>query len=431
MKRLKSIAAVIGFFSIPLMFSKYANYDTISAVLFVLIVTFLIIKHRKKLDFQMMLNMGKIPLIYAVLWRTKFGLKFMDKIGTKYRELVKFLGYCFIGVGFTGMIIISYQVLKILVQLIIKPVETSEGFALILPYTNIPGFGVLSFWHFLITIFITMLIHEFAHGIVARAHKVPVKASGLGVFSLILPIFPVAFVETDEKKMNKEKDIVQYSIFAAGPIINLIFAFLISIIVATVMTPIETSITHPVGISFDGTIANFSAEEAGMIPGMVINSVNGYEVLDYTDFRRRVDYVGPDTELELGTIDNGSFTIVTKPSPEDPKQGYIGIKGIREERRVNEFVSPVTSGVFSWFKGLFKWMFIINFVVALMNLLPMIVTDGGRMLKVAFEKIFEKKKAQKMWSFIGGVFLFTLLLGLVMNYVPKLFMFFVTILGLA
>jgi membrane-associated protease RseP (regulator of RpoE activity) len=48
-----------------------------------------------------------------------------------------------------------------------------------------------------------------------------------------------------------------------------------------------------------------------------------------------------------------------------------------------------------------------------MNLLPMVITDGGQMLKLAFEKIFsDKQMANKVWAFIGSVFIFTLLAAL-------------------
>ena len=57
-----------------------------------------------------------------------------------------------------------------------------------------------------------------------------------------------------------------------------------------------------------------------------------------------------------------------------------------------------------------------------MNLLPLMITDGGRMLKIAFEKIFkDKKKADKLWTYIGMLFIFTLLFALVLRYTLPLF----------
>lgn len=403
-------------------FNKYVNFDTMSAVLFLLIVGFLVINNRKILDFQVLVGISKLPLVYAVLWKTKFGLKFMDKVASKYRELVKLAGYCFIGFGFFGMIFISVNILFMLFNLFVSPKEASQGIALVLPLTNIPGIGYLSFWHFLITIFITVLIHEFAHGILARAHNVPVKSSGLGVFSLLLPIFPLAFVEPDEKKLQKEKDIVQYSIFAAGPMANIVFAFLIMLFTINVVVPVENNITHPVGFSFSSLMQNYSAEKSGMKPGMIISEVNGIEFLNYQDFSDRFAALKPDQELNI-TTNNGTFRVITKPSPDDPKQGYIGIRDIKNERRINEKYSSV-GGAFFWFKGLVKWMYLLNLIIGLMNLLPLMITDGGRMFKIALTKIFtDSKKAHKLWVLIGVVFISTLLLALVIKYGLQFFSF--------
>lgn len=404
----------------PLFFlNKYVNFDTLSAVAFLLVILFLILKYRKKLDFQPMLRIGKVPLVYAVLWKTKFGISFMDRIGSKYRELVKLIGYCFIGFGFFGMILISLNILYLLLKLFITPRETAEGVSLVLPLTNIPGLGYLSFWHFLITLFITILIHEFAHGIVARAHNVPVNSSGLGVFSLVLPIFPLAFVEPDEKKLQKDKDIVQYSIFAAGPMINIFFALIILLFMNLVLAPVDNAVTHPVGISFTGLMENYSAAEAGMKPGMIINSVNGTEVLDYTAFSKGVGTLNSGDQILLGSA-NGTFLITAKPAKDNPDNAYIGILGVQNERRINARFEPF-DGTYFWFRGLIRWLFLINLAIGLMNLLPLMVTDGGRMLKTALDKVIgDSEKANKLWTFVGMVFIFTLLLALAINYGGKL-----------
>ena len=104
-KRRSFLFAIFLLFLFPISsftLNEYINFDTLSAIIFLVVVGFLIIKYRKSLDFQVMLKLFMIPLIYAVLSRTKFGLKFMDRVASKYREFVKFLGYCFIGVGFIG-----------------------------------------------------------------------------------------------------------------------------------------------------------------------------------------------------------------------------------------------------------------------------------------------------------------------------------------
>lgn len=404
-------------------FKNYMNFDNMSAILALIIVIYLIIRNKKILDFQIMLHISKIPILYAILWRTKFGLNFMDKIATKYREFVKLLGYCFIGFGFFGLIFVSINIIFMLYNLFLKPIETSQSVALVLPLTNIPGLGYLSFWHFFIAIFVTVLVHEFAHGIVARAHNVPIKSSGLGVFSILLPIFPLAFVEPDEKKLEKEKDVVQYSIFAAGPMVNIILAFLLSLLIINIVNPIYTDMTHPIGFSFSGLSEGHPAQQAGMKPRMIITEVNGVEMTHYENFSTEFEDLKPGDMLNIIT-DQGQFNIETVESPDNPSKGFIGIQGISNEREINpgfENYGPI----YFWFKDLLKWLFILNFIIGLMNLLPLIITDGGRMLKTALSRIVNnQEKANKVWIYIGVIFIFTLLSAMVIRYGQKLLVLF-------
>jgi membrane-associated protease RseP (regulator of RpoE activity) len=126
----------------------------------------------------------------------------------------------------------------------------------------------------------------------------------------------------------------------------------------------------------------------------------------------------PDQELKL-TVNNTEYIVITKPSPDDPEVGYMGIQGVINERRIkNEY--SILGGAFFWIKGLVKWFYIINLIIGLMNLLPIIITDGGRMLKVALEKVVKNNKnADKVWAFIGIVFIFTLLFALLLKYSIK------------
>jgi membrane-associated protease RseP (regulator of RpoE activity) len=421
------ITALIFLFPISYFaFGQYINFDTLSAILFVLIIAFLIAKYHKNLEFQPFLKIGSIPLIYAVLWKTKFGLKFMEKVSTKFREFVKLVGYCFVGFGFFGLLYVSISILFLLWSLFVTPRQASEGVSLVLPLTNIPGAGYLSFWHFLITLFITVLIHEFSHGIMARAHNVPIKSSGLGALSLIVPLFPLAFVEPDEKKLLKEKDIVQYSIFAAGPLVNIILALILLIAMPYVgynvtqnsvsLAPFEDKITEPLGISFAALQPDYPANKSGLMPGVIINKVNDMQINDSDQFLQYIVNTKPDQQIVLSSK-NESFTLTLAKNPDNKTTwGYLGVLGIVNEREVKPAYSGIKD-IFYWLKGLFKWIFFINLAIGLMNLLPLMITDGGRMLKVAFEKIFgDEKKAARAWVIVGGIFLFTILFALILRY---------------
>lgn len=116
-----------------------------------------------------------------------------------------------------------------------------------------------------------------------------------------------------------------------------------------------------------------------------------------------------------GTVEQ-NFTVTAKQSSGNRDVGYIGILNLQNERRINPGLEAI-GGIFFWIIGLVKWIYFINVAVGLMNLLPIVITDGGRMLKVALEKILgDAKKADKAWIFIGAIFIFTLLFALLINY---------------
>mgnify|MGYP007070562571 CR=1 FL=1 len=77
------------------------NYKWV--ILFYLLIIIFIVVKRKKFIFQ-----AKIIALY----RTKVGLRLIDRIGTKYSDFIKLLGYAGIGVGYTGMLVIMFFIFK-------------------------------------------------------------------------------------------------------------------------------------------------------------------------------------------------------------------------------------------------------------------------------------------------------------------------------
>src|SRR3989338_8373796 len=193
-------------------------------IIFYLVIVIFLIWKRKQIQTQ-----AKIIFLYRMKW----GLRWMDKYSEKHREWVILLGYIGVGVGFIGMVVMGYFLIKNLYDLFTIPAVTS-GVSLVLPGINVPGLGILPFWHWLIAIFFIAIIHEFSHGIVARAHNVEVKNTGIVFFGPIIG----AFVEPNEKKMAKENDIIQYSILAAGSFSNIMLGLLALFLLGFVAMPL-------------------------------------------------------------------------------------------------------------------------------------------------------------------------------------------------
>ena len=134
------------------------------------------------------------PLIK--LYRTKLGLKYMDKIGFKHPKVIRILALIGVYVGYLGMAIIVGFIFYGVYQIIFVP-NAPPPLQPVIPGVPIPGSPIqvplITGW---LALFISAAIHEFSHGVVARAHKIKVKSSG---FAFIGPL-AAAFVEPDEKQ---------------------------------------------------------------------------------------------------------------------------------------------------------------------------------------------------------------------------------------
>src|SRR3989338_3191431 len=187
------------------------------------------------------------PLVYMVLYRTKIGLVFMYKIAKRYPRLVSWFAFLGIVFGFLGMVVILALLIKGTYGFLFAgaPPPVAPLFPGI---KTVPGLPVLSFFHWIIAIFILAGAHEFSHGLIARLYDVKVKSSGFAVFSFLLPIIPAAFVEPDEKELGNKKSREQLGVLAAGSFSNLIVAGIFFLLFIFVLAPIISGMTISEGV---------------------------------------------------------------------------------------------------------------------------------------------------------------------------------------
>lgn len=393
------------------------NIDIITLVVFIILLSLFLYINRKKLVIQKAL----FPILYVILYRTNIGIKLMDRVAKKYRELIKFIGLCCIGIAFVGLAFISYNMLSVIIKFLSAPKVAQTGVALVLPGMSVPGIGYLSFWHWIISIFILAIIHEFSHGVMARAHNLEVESSGFAIVGIILPILPAAFVEPSEKKLVKRSDVEQYSIFAAGPISNIILALLLFLVFAYVFMPAEARMNEPIGFSFTLINDSLPAAQSGLVNHTIITTVNGERVNNSEVLLDKLNYcTKPGETIYLGN-DTVSYAVVTVQNPGDAEKPFIGITNIKDEYKVKEKNKNIAP-VFNWFKDLVYWLFLLNFFIGLINLLPIFITDGARMLQIALSKVIHKKEnALKIWKLVNILFLLLIFIGLLGNYLKGFF----------
>lgn len=365
------------------------------------VIIWLIIK-RKKLDFQ-----AKIIILY----RMKFGLKFIEKFARKYREWIVLLGYIGVGAGYVGLIFISYILIKNLYDLVVKPAAIS-GVSLVLPGINVPGLGILPFWYWIIAIFIIALVHEFSHGIVAKAHKIGVKNTGIVLLGPIIG----AFVEPNEKKLRKQSDIAQYSVLAAGAFSNIILAVIALVLLLFVFSPLQQAMVEPTGFTFGSYVnESYPFAQAGIAPETLITGINNERTLQFQQFNDKLLCTAPGEKISLMTSEK-EYSLTLAANPDDPGKSFMGIKEIRNEFEIKEEYSQGTwkAAYYSlnWLTGFLRWLFLLSLGIGLFNLLPLPIVDGGRMMQVTLHRIKGKQKGEKRYRQISMFFLLVLLLNL-------------------
>jgi len=138
----------------------------------------------------------------------------------------------------------------------------------------------------------------------------------------------------------------------------------------------------------------------------------GGKVDTIEDFRRAMEDIGPNRNIKLKS-DDEVYSVTTIESPDDPSQGYLGvfIVGERSELKNDNILNKTLLNILNWFRQLFGWLAFLSLNIGLINLLPIFITDGARMLKVLFDRIIPNKdKSMSVWLFINWVALFSLLI---------------------
>lgn len=381
------------------------NLDLILAGVFYLIMYLTFLKYRDKFEVQ-----SKI----FVMYKTKWGLKLMEKMANVSPRFWHVVSYISIASGFLGMAIIFWVIVKGTLDLIFVP-TAQPVLAPVLPGVQIPGAPVLSFWHWIIGILIIAVIHEFMHGVYCKVYKVKIKSSG---FAFLGPIL-AAFVEPDEKALNKKGKQKQLAVLSAGPFANIVLAGFILLLLIFVINPLGSNLVEQEGVMIRTIDVNFPINQTTLLPGDTIDAINGVEIINTEQFGDVLSGFSPGEVIEI-TSGEETLPVQLGENPQDETKAMLGV-GISharvEIREEYSWFEPFHS-TYLWFMLLFFWLFIISLGVGLFNLLPLGPVDGGRMFLIAalWWTKGDEKKAKRYWLF----FTWACLLLIFINLLPYL-----------
>ncbi len=371
-------------------------------LIFYIILASLVFINKKKFD---------VEAKFFYIYRTKFGLKVIDSLA-RFKKTIHFLGKSFAIIAFFGVFYIIYYLGTRVYEVIINP--STPGIAPVLPGLPIAGTGMaFPFIIGWISLFAIIVIHEFSHGVVAKAYNIPIKSSGIAFFGPILG----AFVEPDEKKLVKEKAWVQNAVFAAGPMSNLITAAIFILILGYLLVPAADAITISDGIivsPINGTGAN----EVGMPELVEIEQLNGEKIDSLMGFYDFSISLKPNQNVDILTLDGETYSLTTGVNPDNESRGYMGLlykKAILRPKTPG-FFGKVAFASVNWLSELFFWLYLISFNLGLINLFPIFITDGARMLQISSPFVL-KKRAPGIWKLVNQI---CILMILTLIFLPVL-----------
>ncbi len=229
---------------------------------------------------------GPVPI--ALFLRTTRGLNLLDRLSRPKRfwRFVASAGVPLVVLSMSYFLILVLLMAYIMIQEPPQPSSYNAPRNILL----IPGLNeYIPFVWGWIALFVTMVVHEFAHGILSRVEGVRVKSMGI-VALFLAPI--AAFVEPDEDELFGTKDkppIVskgaRIRILSAGVIANFIVA---AIAMALFFGPVIGSISPVDRVIAVDVSDGSSASTAGFESGMALLQVNGKETKSLEELYRNL-----------------------------------------------------------------------------------------------------------------------------------------------
>ncbi|TFG09990.1 PDZ domain-containing protein [Candidatus Thorarchaeota archaeon] len=325
---------------------------------------------------------------FFIMLKTERLNSFLTRLGKKIPRWFFNLG---VVVGFGGMIAGFVMFADNLLRFFIQP-QSAGGVVPIIPGITITGLPLV---YLMIALAFTLIVHEFAHGLASSRDNIPIKSSGLMAFFVLFG----AFVEPDEEVFENEassKD--RMRMLAAGSFSNLIWAFVVLLMIANFPAMMSLGFNPPNGAYVYDIVPGSPAAQALEV-GDVIVGLNDTDIDRWAEVSQFMIDAPAGSQLTIHTLE-GTETIILAASEGNSSMGYIGVYGA-------DYWEPKPG--WEWILGgplfafhvqqVLTWSFIIQFSVALFNLLPIPFLDGERLLSNGLNLLTddEKKIRMVMW----------------------------------
>ncbi|MCX8159033.1 MAG: site-2 protease family protein [Candidatus Pacearchaeota archaeon] len=455
---------------------SFIIYDVVFLVIFTLFVVIFLYKKRK--------NLKREGALY--LYKTKIGIKLIDSFTKKNNKLLLPLQYLIVVCGYFLLFFGIYAILKFAYFYITSPIAAKAlkvpVIMPLIPYLpelfKINFLPPFYFTYWILIIAAIAIPHEFAHGIFARLNNIKILSTGFG----FLGPFIAAFVEQDDKQMKKRTIFSQLSVLAAGTFANI----LVGIIFALILWIFFVSAFSPTGIIFNSySLSEINISQISSISSLEnstmlkiesqnktffieketfnnsiknnLSSIYAFDdspafnaklsgaiiEADFTKIKSYNDLISvlkrhsPGDTIEIKTFNGTSINSYNVVLGEKEGKTFLGI-GIYSSKRsgifglfyniINKIRDPnvyyqSTIGDFGVFiLDLLWWLVLVSFSVALMNMIPAGIFDGGRFFYLTILGFTKNEKIAKYSFAFTTWLLLALLLLMLMKWVFAFFL---------
>ena len=322
---------------------------------------------------------------FGVMFRTELFNKILSKLGEKLKKFWQILYR--IGQVLSGLILLALCVYFLVNPfLILFDVPGALGIQLIIPGITIDFQTSLLF---IIPIIFVIVPHELGHAVMAKREGIELKSSGIFLFF----IFFGAFVELVAESMAKATKKSRVKVLLNGSAINAIMSVLFLGLYLLTPAIISAGYYEANGVIVTKIYEEFPADISNLIKGDVIqdmgifnestNKIEYMKIKDNQDYNVFVYQNVNATLVYLTLLDGRNISLIpTRIDPtsqiENSEKIYLGIT-------IYNYLPPKANWLSIWFPYYWSLEVIyclnLSIMAVFMNLLPLVVTDGDKILQ--------------------------------------------------
>tara|TARA_B100001094_G_scaffold333158_1_gene409136 strand:+ start:2973 stop:4544 length:1572 start_codon:yes stop_codon:yes gene_type:complete len=222
--------------------------------------------------------------------RTRRGMRLLDFV-SKPKRFWRVFGEFSIWLCFFVMFMVVLLLFLSAISVAISPPDDPLPASDLLLIPGVTSF--VPFWWPALALIVAIVIHEYSHGIQARAHGMRLRSFGV----LQLGPLPIgAFAEPEESEMSRAPRRERLRLFAAGPSINIFATYVVLILLSSVASGMAA---ENEGVHARGIVVGGGAEEAGLLPYETITHIDGNKISGLSDFSSEMDGIAAGDEAIL------------------------------------------------------------------------------------------------------------------------------------